>query len=328
MSDSTQSRKALGAQRVLAKLENSVKNGNYYEAHQMYRTLYFRYLTTKKYTELKELLFEGAKLLLRHDQQTSGADLANLFIDVLVKSETEPSDEFFSKIAQLFSMIRPEVAEREVFLGSALRWSALHNTHCANGHPSLHQAFAQIFWREKNFVLARYHFLHSRDGAGFATMLVELHRTRGFATEVDLFIAQVVLQYLCLHNKHTANVAFQSYTTQHPAIVDKGPPYILPLLNFIFFLLKTVESGKLAAFTILCEQYQPSIKRDPSYPEYLDKIAQIFFGAPPPKRQNTGGLLGNIIQSLVNGLGDQIDSDEDDTPRPSTSRQMETEAVD
>lgn len=51
-------------------------------------------------------------------------------------------------------------------------------------------------------------------------------------------------------------------------------------------------SGKLAAFTVLCEQYQPSIKRDPSYREYLDKIAQIFFGVPPPRRQNSGGLFG------------------------------------
>jgi len=325
MADNSQNRKVHGVQRLLGKLESAVKNGNYYEAHQLYRTLYFRYLTQKKYTELLELLFEGSNLLLRQrDQQTSGADLANLLVDVLVKSETEPSEEYFSKLAQLLSMIRPEVAEREVLLGNALRWSSRSH---ANGHPSLHQAVAHIFWREKNYVLARYHFLHSRDGAGFATMLVELHRTRGFSTEVDLFIAQVVLQYLCLQNKQTASMAFNSYTTQHPAI-DKGPPYILPLLNFIFFLLKTVESGKLAAFTVLCEQYQQSIRRDPSYPEYLDKIAQIFFGVPPPRKHQRGGLLGNLLQSLVNGLGDQFDSDDDESPRPSTSQHMLTDALD
>ena len=32
-----------GVDRVLAKLERSVNEGKYYEAHQMYRTLYFRY---------------------------------------------------------------------------------------------------------------------------------------------------------------------------------------------------------------------------------------------------------------------------------------------
>ena len=31
-----------GTERVLSKLKSSIENNNYYEAHQMYRTLYFR----------------------------------------------------------------------------------------------------------------------------------------------------------------------------------------------------------------------------------------------------------------------------------------------
>lgn len=61
------------------------------------------------------------------------------------------------------------------------------------GQRSLFTVVCFMF-SEKNYILARYHFLHSRDGAGFATMLVELNRTRGYSSEVDLFIAQVVLQ--------------------------------------------------------------------------------------------------------------------------------------
>jgi len=71
-------------------------------------------------------------------------------------------------------------------------------------------------------------------------MLVELHRVRGYANEVDLFIAQAVLQYLCLRNKNTATAAFNTYTTQHPNI-KTGPPYLLPLLNFLWFLLKAID---------------------------------------------------------------------------------------
>ena len=33
-----------GVSRVLAKLEASINEGRYYEAHQMYRTLHFRYV--------------------------------------------------------------------------------------------------------------------------------------------------------------------------------------------------------------------------------------------------------------------------------------------
>ena len=35
-------RQRSGTERVLAKLKHSIENENYYEAHQMYRTLYFR----------------------------------------------------------------------------------------------------------------------------------------------------------------------------------------------------------------------------------------------------------------------------------------------
>lgn len=75
---------------------------------------------------------------------------------------------------------------------------------------------------------------------GCASMLIEFHRFSGYANEIDLFIAQAVLQYLCLRNKSTAKLAFNSYTTQHPNL-QTGPPYFLPLLNFIWFLLQAIE---------------------------------------------------------------------------------------
>lgn len=48
---------------------------------------------------------------------------------------------------------------------------------------------------EKNYFLARFHFMHSPDGRNCAKMLVELHVARGFSNEIDLFITQAVLQW-------------------------------------------------------------------------------------------------------------------------------------
>lgn len=47
---------------------------------------------------------------------------------------------------------------------------------------------------EKNYVMARQHFMYSRDGSGCAAMLVELHEQRGYMNEIDLFIAHAVFQ--------------------------------------------------------------------------------------------------------------------------------------
>lgn len=53
-----------------------------------------------------------------------------------------------------------------------------------------------VTYLETNFALAQHHYLRSSDGLAFAAMLVEMHRTRGLKYEVDLFITQIVLQYV------------------------------------------------------------------------------------------------------------------------------------
>ena len=51
-----------------------------------------------------------------------------------------------------------------------------------------------LLFSEQNFEDARYHFLHSDDGSSCAMMLVEHQTTKGYTSEVDLFIAQTVFQ--------------------------------------------------------------------------------------------------------------------------------------
>lgn len=67
---------------------------------------------------------------------------------------------------------------------------------------------------------------------------------------------------------------------------------------------------------MLCEKYEFSIKRDPSYLQYLDKIGQIFFGVKPPQRQQSGGFFGSLIDNFLSGFDDDSD---DDIARASTS---------
>lgn len=312
---------------MLNKLEACIDCGNYYEAHQMYRTLYFRYQGQKRYAELKELLYNGAVKLLRLDQCNSGADLANLLVDVLVQSDTEPCDEQIERLGSLFALLAPHSPERSTFLARALQWSA-GKEQPARGHPQLHRLVALTLWKEKNYPEARHHFVHSTDGDGCAAMLIEFQMTKGYSCEIDLFIAQTVFQYLCLRNPSTASVVFLAYTRRHPS-VHPGPPYYMPLLNFLWCLLLAVETRKLAVFTVLCEHYQPTISRDPTYPQYLDKIGQLFFGLPPPPKPQ--GMFGNLIQTLLGGLEDDDSGSSSHggmAPGQSTSAEVQPEELD
>jgi len=297
-----------GTERVISKLKNSIQNGNFYEAHQMYRTLYFRYLGQKKYTELESMLYDGSTLLFSHNQIESGIDLAKLYIETLKEGEFEPEDEQFKKISRLFELIPSENVDKQAFLVSGLQWSSAGSgSHV--GNPRLHQYIAYSYWQKRKYNESRQHFLHSCDGEGCGSMLVEFHLDQGFSSEMDLFITQTVLQYLCLKKHVVAALAFSTYTAVHPKLLQ-GPPYPNPLLNFIWFLLLAIQSSStVSAYTVLCEKYKDFIDRDPQYVQYLDKIGQLFFGVPAPQKPK--GMLSGLFNSLLSAMAEDSSDEED-----------------
>lgn len=54
--------------KVAAKLQEKIQEGNYYEAHQTYRVLYQRYSAQGREKDARDLLYDGASLLLQHCQ--------------------------------------------------------------------------------------------------------------------------------------------------------------------------------------------------------------------------------------------------------------------
>lgn len=109
-----------GVSRVLRKLDASIQSENYYEAHQMYRTLYFRYLAQKKYEELLDLLYKGALIFLNKDQLSSGADLSILIVEVLEEAEVSDQEIWMHRLGILINKIGPNIVERESLLVSII----------------------------------------------------------------------------------------------------------------------------------------------------------------------------------------------------------------
>lgn len=155
-----------------------------------------------------------------------------------------------------------------------------------------------------------------------ASFLIEYHLSCGYQNESDLFVAQAVFQFLCYKNKPTACVVFYEYTQKHPNIhsVD-GPPFVLPLLNFLWLLLLCIETGKVSFYSILVEKYQPCLQRDPSYSQYLDKIGQIFFGLPPPASNKKKNIFDSLFKNL---LSDDVDDPNENLELPTTSVNLQS----
>ncbi len=250
-----------GVSRVKAKLRSAVEEGNWYEAHQLHRTIYFRLGAQGRHAELAELLYEGALMLFRQGESGSGVDLTKLFLETLVKGDLERGEENFGRAARLYSLVPADSPERDSVAAAAIRWSTPQGGR--KGHPRLHQVMAHGLWRAGRYAEARRHFLHSLDGRGCGRMLAEFHARRGYRSEVDLFVTSTVLQLICLHQHTVAASALQAYAEDHPQIRRERPPYPRhPLLNFVWLLLLAIENKKsLSAFSLLVMKYQTALNR-------------------------------------------------------------------
>lgn len=121
----------------------------------MYRTLYYRYLTQKKYDELITLLFDGSNKLLDFDQKSSAADLSILLVDSLDKVENLDKDKWIKNLGGLLRKIGP-IVERETLVTKAVKWAALSDDSLKH---QMHQLIASTLWDEGNLEQAKHHFI-------------------------------------------------------------------------------------------------------------------------------------------------------------------------
>lgn len=227
-------------QRLLKKLEERFEQGDYYETHQIYRTIYYRLTRENKFSMIYDLLYNGAVRLFEKGQHFSGADLSNLLVETMAKASScsqlnVTENEMLEQMRLLFENILPNSPERIQFVSNLLKIQYLPSA-------PLRKQFAEVLWKEKNFSDSRLHFIYSSDnGNNCALMLVEYQTKTAYSNEFDLMIAQFVLQVLCIKNQQLARNTFYSYTLYHPMICCSKPPFGTPLLNFLCFLFYAIE---------------------------------------------------------------------------------------
>lgn len=146
----------------------------------------------------------------------------------------------------------------------------------------------------------------SRDGKLCGRALIRINEI-GFKSEVDLFLVQAVLQLISVNDRQTAEETFNTYTSHHPLISRQTAPFKQPLLNFIHFLFRIMDTKNLEAYRSLCTLYKKELDRDAAFEKYLAKIGVQHFGAnatSSPSDNRFGGMFGDVISRLLQGIED------------------------
>jgi len=287
-------------------LQQTVAEGNFYEAQQMYKTLYFRYYSTKRILEAKGMLTSGALVMLQHSQTTCATELARLLLNIYNEQHTKVTKESLEPIVNITAAYPIGDQGKISLLKNAIKWSITEGNN-KQGDSTLYALLARSYAEVRDYAAAQKCYIKSNEPQEFSVMLVKWI-SEGYSSESDLFLGRAVFQYLSLSNLRDANILFAE-TSKH----IKGNT---PLMNFVRFLLLTLEYNAYPLFEILLQKYLLSLTRDPSFLQYLDHIAQVFYGMKPRSSSTTTGGFGNffsdMLKSLLSPGSEELESEEAD----------------
>ncbi|KAF9974077.1 hypothetical protein BGZ73_002638 [Actinomortierella ambigua] len=307
---------AKGTARVLKKLEKSVQDGNFYEAHQMYRTVANRYVKSHTYDEAIELLYSGAMLLLKKEQYGSGSDLAIYLVEVYTLAKVPVTDESRDRIFDLADLMGKEVAQRKKFLQNAISWSASNNQY-PNGDPLLQHYLGIKFWKEKDYPQAEAHLLvgtqESAEALGLALFEWSEQEPKH---DKGAYLLRGVLQVLAMKNLRDANVVYRTFIDMLPASYKAGeaklpdgvapanasvtslPTYRSSLINLTQLLLLACQTGNPVLYKQLAAKYKPVLAIDENFGSLMVTIGELFFDVRAPRQTN---MLADLMSSLFSG---------------------------
>ncbi|KAB5544179.1 hypothetical protein DKX38_012291 [Salix brachista] len=201
------------------------------------------------------------------------------------------------------------------FLKAAIKWSAEFGAH-RNGSPEIHAMLAEYLYSESpelmlNFHYAfkvilifgslkcsdmtrvSYHFVRGNNPKKFASSLVNF-MGKCYPGEEDLAVARAVLMYLSMGNLRDANFLMDELK-KHAQYEEHDLPQS-DLIQFISYLLPTLQRDALPLFNKLRTNYMSCIDREPAFNELLDEIAELFYGV--QRRNPLQGMFGDIFKMM------------------------------
>lgn len=208
--------------RLVEKLKLAVSKKEHYEAHQILRTIYFRFINVEaKITPLSILLYHSSLYLLQNMETVSGQDLAGLFLESSVKSlelfkhqsdpstAQNPSLKYHADGQTYYWQVCQRIADLAVRLPKTDIGQVKFESEVAKISPKLinkqllHEVLAKRYWSTQDYVMSQYHYLQSAsldNAKDIAKMLIDYQLSGANKNEIDLFLAQFIFHLLSAHN--------------------------------------------------------------------------------------------------------------------------------
>lgn len=111
--------------RIVARLQEKIAEGDYYEAQQQTRVAASRYIKTKNWPAAIDILNNVAQSLLKAGQGGSGGDLCLMMVDVYKQAELKPDSVSKGRLLTCLRLFAPEEPTRKSFIGEMMGYVAV-----------------------------------------------------------------------------------------------------------------------------------------------------------------------------------------------------------
>ncbi|KAK7432762.1 hypothetical protein QQZ08_000623 [Neonectria magnoliae] len=297
--------------RIVARLQSKIAEGDYYEAQQQTRVAASRYIKTSNWPAAIDILVSVAQPLLRAGQGGSGGDLCIMLVDVYRQAELKPDAAAKGRLLTCLRLFDAEEPTRKKFIGEMIGWSAKFGDFPA-GDAELHHVAGSLYAEEHETYEAEKHLiLGTKDSPEVLTKMEYKWYKEGEPHQAGLFAGRAVLPYLLVGNVRAANTCYRLFastlSTDNPSLgvqdvsSSSGDIRIfpsLPLLNFLGFLLMAVQRAAPELYKGLVSKYATQINEAESWADALQMIGEMYFGITQPRKSNP---LMDMMSGLFSG---------------------------
>lgn len=245
-----------------------------YEALQLYRSRAARLKSKNEFLEAIKSCVAGASALLEHNYENAGAELATLFIDLLLEDNQTINDELRNFVFEVDNKFPTKSTHRVEFLKSSIKWTIT----CGSkelGDPLLHTRLAECLWNNNDTKNAAYHYAA---GEAPAAYLEKIDSLEGVEAR-DRALTIGIVNFLALENLRDA---FQLYNSYIKLQKSKNQATTSDLVTFCDYVLQTSRRDAAPLFKTLVNTYASQLDFDDSVPTLLmGPVASKLFGIKP-----------------------------------------------
>lgn len=301
-------------EKIIARLQARIGEGQFYEAQQQTRVVAARYTKAANWPAAIDILYNVAQSLLKAGQGGSGGDLSILLVDTYKQAELKPDASNKGKLLTCLRLFEAGEPTRKKFIGEIIAWSSKYGEYPA-GDPELHHVAGSLYAEEHETYDAERHLvLGTKDSPEILAKLEYEWFKEDDSHTAALYAGRAILPYLLTANLRAANTAYRYFTST--LIQDKGSAIgvqdvsgstadirifpSIPLLNFLGLLLLTVSRQTPDLYRQLTAKYASNIKEVEAWHEPLTMIAEIYFGIEKPRQSNP---LMDMMSGFFGGGG-------------------------